>query len=67
MLSVARMTATSTVDCKDDGNVFTFLFCTARNDNEWRLIATKEREIAPSNNHPNLYVASREQATIVEQ
>ncbi len=67
VLSVARMTATSTVDCKDGGNVHTFLCCTERNNHEWWIITTKECEIAPSNNQPNLYVASRERATITER
>jgi hypothetical protein len=66
MLLAARMTGTSTVDHKDDGDVCTFLCCITRNDNKQWLIATKERKIAQSNNQPNLHVASQEQATIVE-
>jgi hypothetical protein len=67
MLLVARMTATSTIDCKDDGNLRTFLRCIARNDNKKWLIAKKEHGIVPSNNQPYLYVKLREQAMIVEQ
>ncbi len=57
MLLVARITATSTVDYKDDGNVRT-LCCIARsNNNEWWLIATKAR--VPSNNQPNFTLHCR--------
>ncbi len=64
MLLVARMTATSTVDCKDDSNVHTFSCRIARNNDKWWLIATKECKIAPSNNRSNLYSTSWEQAMI---
>jgi hypothetical protein len=65
MLLVARMTATSLVDCKHDSNLHTFLRRIAKSDNDklW-LIVTEECEIAPSNNLPNFYVALQEQATI---
>jgi hypothetical protein len=68
MLLVAKLTATSTVNPKDDGNLHhTFLCCIARsNDNKRWLIMAKECKIGPSNNQPNLYVTLREQATIVE-
>jgi hypothetical protein len=53
MLLVARITATSTVDCKDDGNMRTFLCCIARsNNNKPWLIAMKAH--VPRNNQPNL-------------
>jgi hypothetical protein len=62
------MTATSTVDCKHDGNVRTLLYCIARSNNKklW-FIARKERKIASSNNQPTFYVALQEQAAIAKQ
>jgi hypothetical protein len=58
MLLVARMTATSTIDCKDDGNLHTFLCHIARKeDNKQWLIATKAG--VPNNNQPNFVLHCR--------
>ncbi len=68
MLLVTRTTATSTDDCKNDGNVPTFLCCIKRSGNNDRwLIAPKEHEIVPSNNQLNHIVALRKQATTTGQ
>ncbi len=57
MLLIAIMTAMC---------IIFMLYCKEQQQ-KWWLIATNERETLQSNNQPNFYVASQEQATITKQ